>query len=95
MIKLVSNFWEINSSKMIDIGTTCYNKIEMSTNEKINIYQAFFGRNSIANRNSLIRKSSIMSSVVEDGNKGDAPMRFMKKVKECEILQRYVLRINV
>lgn len=68
----------------------------MTTHEKTNIYQAFFGRNSAANRNSLIRKSSIVSSVIDDERaKCEAPMRFMKKIKDCEVIQRYILRINV
>ena len=73
---IVNSFWELNQPKMLDVGSHCYNKVELSTNEKTNIYQAFFGRNSTA-RNSLIRKSSII-----DEGKGEAPLRFLKKIKD-------------
>jgi hypothetical protein len=89
LVGLISGFWETNRGKMLDVGTHCYNKVELSTHEKTNIYQAFFGRNSNT-RNSLIRKSSI----VDDG-RGEAPLRFLKKIKDEDILQKFILRINV
>lgn len=89
LVGLISAFWETNRGKMFDVGTHCYNKVELSTHEKTNIYQAFFGRNSNT-RNSLIRKSSI----IDDG-RGEAPLRFLKKIKDEDILQKFILRINV
>lgn len=93
MLRLTQSFWDTNKNKIVDIGSLCYNKVELSTHEKTNIYQAFFGRNSAA-RNSLIRRSSMRTSVIEEG-KNDAPLRFLKKVKEEEILQKYLLRLNI
>ena len=43
---------------MLEIGQNCYNKIESNYQEKVNIYQIFFGgnfRKSTANNGSTFR----------------------------------------
>ena len=87
--KLANHFWSVNKAKILEIGSLCYNKVELSIHEKTNIYQAFFGRNT-SNRNSMIRKSSI----IEEG-RVEAPLRFLKKIKDEEILQKYIFRLNI
>jgi hypothetical protein len=41
--RLLESFWEENRKKMLDIGRNCFQKMSMNFQEKMNIYQLFFG----------------------------------------------------
>lgn len=43
--KLLASFWEENKVKMESIGKNCFNKLSSNFQEKLNIYQLFFGKN--------------------------------------------------
>ncbi len=81
MKKLFESFWVENKKKMFEIGRNCFQRMSSNLQEKMNIYQIFFGDN--MNRSSLMNKSSINAfrcTVLEKENSS----RIMKSSEDTE-----------
>jgi hypothetical protein len=53
--QLLASFWQENKGKMLQIGSNCYQKMSSNYQEKLNIYEVFFGSK---NANTLINRGT-------------------------------------
>ena len=91
--KLLASFWQENKAKMLDIGQNCFQRMASNLQEKLNIYQIFFGehmaKSAIMSQNAV---SSFRCTVVERENSS----RIMKTSEETvDYFNKVMVRVSV